>query len=89
MTYADRIKTNSFHSFRYVYDYCTSTSAQSGSTRTTGKPVARNSGNRSSAAQDGANIIGEELYNNLKTYLKNYLANICEVNRLIRSFNFS
>lgn len=37
------------------------------------------SGLTRSNGQDGANIVGGELYNKLKSYLQTYLDDICQV----------
>ena len=58
----------------HVYDYCTSNPSQLRST-THGSGLNRASG------QDGANIVGGELYNKLKNYLKDYLEDICQVKK--------
>jgi hypothetical protein len=63
--------------FSHVYDYCISNPTQSKTSITTtkGHIGGLNRGN----AQDGANIVGGELYNKLKNYLKEYLEDICQV----------
>jgi len=66
--------------FSHVYDYCISNPTQSKTTiaPTKGHIGGLNRGN----AQDGANIVGGELYNKLKNYLKEYLEDICQVRML-------
>jgi hypothetical protein len=38
--------------------------------------------NRQNNEKDGANIVGAEIYANLKNHLKSYLIKICEVRSL-------
>jgi len=61
--------------FRHVYNYCTNNASQSKSVSTSNT---KNSLNRV-VGQEGANIAGEELYNKLKGYLRDYLEDICKV----------
>jgi hypothetical protein len=63
--------------FSHVYNYCTSNSTQ---TKSTSISHTRGGLSRSST-QDGANIVGGELYNKLKNYLKVYLEEICQVRK--------
>ena len=73
--------------FRHVYNYCTNANTQPAASRATSKPVGKTTAaNRAGAGHDGANIVGGELYNNLKDHLKHYLEKICEVKT--KSFHF-
>ncbi|CAF0844139.1 unnamed protein product [Adineta steineri] len=62
--------------YTHVYDYCISNPNQS-KTSVTNTKGHIGSSNRTNP-QDGANIVGGELYNKLKYYLKNYLEAICQ-----------
>ncbi len=63
--------------FSHVYDYCISNPTQS---KTSIAPAKGHIGGLNKGnAQDGANIVGGELYNKLKNYLKEYLEDICQV----------
>jgi hypothetical protein len=62
--------------FSHVYDYCISNPGQPKLTSITHTKGGLNRSN----GQDGANIVGGELYNKLKNYLKIYLEDICQVN---------
>ncbi len=62
--------------YSHVYDYCISNPGQPKTTSISNTKGGLNRGN----AQDGANIVGGELYNKLKNYLKTYLDDICQVN---------
>jgi hypothetical protein len=69
--------------FSHVYDYCISNPSQpKASTPNTKGGLHRANG------QDGANIVGGELYNKLKNYLRDYLEDICQVNIYFRIFCF-
>jgi len=63
----------------YVYNYCISNPGQP---KTTSISNTKGGGLNRGNAQDGANIVGGELYNKLKNYLKIYLDDICQVNNL-------
>ncbi|CAF3045733.1 unnamed protein product [Rotaria socialis] len=62
--------------YTHVYDYCISNPNQSrtvpGTSRVHIGGLSRSNG------QDGANIVGGELYNKLKNYLKDYLKDVCQ-----------
>jgi hypothetical protein len=68
-----------------VYDFCTNTKAQPTTSRVAMKPTTKTSGNnRQTNVQDGANIVGGELYAKLKNHLKCYLEKICEVRSFVQ-----
>ncbi|CAF0783301.1 unnamed protein product [Adineta steineri] len=60
--------------YTHVYDYCTNTHAQSFQKA----PPRTGGNNRQNNVQDGANIVGGELYTKLRNHLKAYLEKICE-----------
>jgi hypothetical protein len=68
-----------------VYDFCTNTKGQPTASKVSTKPAPKTSGNnRQTSVQDGANIVGGELYTKLKNHLKSYLEKICEVRSLVQ-----
>ncbi|CAF4640035.1 unnamed protein product [Rotaria sp. Silwood2] len=69
-------KSAYFLLYTHVYNYCISNPNQS---RTSASNTRGQIGGLSrSNGQDGANIVGGELYNKLKYYLKDYLKDICQ-----------
>jgi hypothetical protein len=71
-------------SYRHVYNYCTNTQSQGFTAKATPKVGANN---RNAAVQDGANIVGGELYTKLKNHLKVYLEKICEVRSFVQEIS--
>ncbi|CAF4011328.1 unnamed protein product, partial [Rotaria magnacalcarata] len=62
--------------YTHVYDYCISNPNQPRTV--TGNSRVHIGGLSRSNGQDGANIVGGELYNKLKNYLKDYLKDVCQ-----------
>ncbi len=68
-----------------MYDYCINTKSQTPSSKTQIKSTPKTGGNtRQNNVQDGANIVGGEVYTKLKNHLKAYLEKICEVRLLFK-----
>jgi hypothetical protein len=67
------------HTFSLVHDYCTSVNYQFISTPPiTQQKQIKGNNNRTNCELE-ANIVGKELYMNIKKYLIDYLEKICQV----------
>jgi len=71
--------------FSLVYDYC----SKSNNGSTNSYPNKSQTKNQDNNSQNGANIVGEELYMNIKNYLTDYLHKICQVRSIYTSWNIS
>ncbi|UJR37526.1 hypothetical protein I4U23_030228 [Adineta vaga] len=63
--------------YTHVYNYCTTTQHHPTATRSPA-PRVPSANNRNNNTNEGANIVGGELYAKLKNHLKNYLEKISE-----------
>lgn len=70
--------------FSHVYNYCISDPSKAKATNSITTLGSSKSTLSRASGQDGANIVGGELYNKLKGYLQNYLDEICQVSQYIR-----
>ncbi|CAF1052602.1 unnamed protein product [Adineta ricciae] len=70
--------------YTHVYNYCISSPNQ------VKTPITSSKGNlgdlNRNSTQQGAHIVGGELYNKLKNYLKNYLEDICQASEDVLRF---
>jgi len=69
--------------FSCVYVYCTETKQQGLPKVPVRRVPKTGANNRQNNVQDGANIVGGELYTKLKNHFKAYLEKICEVRLFI------
>jgi len=67
------------HIFSLVHNYCTNVNYQFISTPPITQQKQIKGNNNRTNLELGGNIVGEELYMNIKKYLINYLEKICQV----------
>ncbi|CAF3082797.1 unnamed protein product [Rotaria socialis] len=63
--------------YSHVYNFCTNTNAQGSASRTVSKSTGKPGSNNRVNVNEGANIVGGALYEELKKHLKVYLEKIC------------